>query len=169
MRLVAIAAALLLLATPAFAGRRIDEYVSGYWTTYAYQNDDGSFGHCGMETRFDNGMKLGILLADNGVNIVFLHNAWNLQVGGKSALQIKIDRRYNNYSSLEFTDRDVMIASLGFDPKFWSAFKAGLNMQLDVADGRSWSVNLRGSNKATQALTVCYDLYSPSGRKGMFK
>lgn len=170
---MAIVAALALLApvlaVPASAGRRVDEFSSGFWTTYAYQNDDGSFGHCGMETRFDDGLMLAILLAANGVNIVMLNDAWRLKPGGSSALTVRIDRRYSHSLPVGFAGNDAMIAAIGFDPKFWDAFKAGLKMRLDLADGRTWNVSLKGSNKATQALTLCYDLYSPEGRKGMFK
>lgn len=169
MRLFAFIAALLMAASPAFAGKRIDEYVSGYWTTYAFQDDNGQFDHCGMETRFDDGMMLGILLSDNGVNIVFIQDSWRLKPGGNAALEIKIDRRYDQFTSMTYADSNIMVAGLGFDPTFWSAFKAGATMYLATSTGMSWTVNLKGSNKATQALTVCYDLYAPNGRKGMFK
>ncbi|MCF4165954.1 hypothetical protein L2U69_09890 [Zavarzinia compransoris] len=165
----ALVLALSLGAVPAHAGRRVDEFSSGFWTTYAYQNDDGSFGHCGMETRFDDGLMLAILLATNGVNIVMLNDAWRLKPGGRSSMTVRIDRRYSNALPVGFAGDDAMIAGIGFDPEFWSAFKAGLEMRLELADGRSWNVSLKGSNKATQALTLCYDLYSPEGRKGMFK
>lgn len=168
MRIISLLAALIFAATPAFAGKRIDEFVSGYWTTYAYQNDDGSFGHCGMETAFDDGMNLTILLSDRGVMIAFWHPQWQLKVGGSSALQVQIDRRYDNFAGLSIDDPQGMISVLGFDPQFWSSFKAGNTMYLQTADGRSWTVNLKGSSKATKALTVCYDLYAPNGRKGMF-
>ncbi len=168
-RILALTLAAFLATTPAYAGKRIDEYVSGYWTTYAYQNDNGSFGHCGMETKFDDGMVLSILLADGGVLIAFWHPQWQLTVGQTSGMQITIDRRYQRVASVQYDDPQGMVSGLGYDSNFWTSFKAGLSMGLDMADGRSWTVNLKGSSKATQALSVCYDLYAPQGRKGMFK
>ncbi len=168
MRLIAFIAALLTVATPAFAGKRIDEYVSGYWTTYAYQQDDGSFGHCGMETKFDDGMYLSILLGDQGVIIAFWKDEWKLNVGTTSGMQVSIDNRYDNFASITYDDPHGMTSVLGFDSGFWQAFKAGSRMFVSLADGRSWTVNLKGSSKATKALGVCYDLYAPNGRKSMF-
>lgn len=168
MRFIASLAALVLAATPALAGKRIDEFVSGYWTTYAYQNDDGSFGHCGMETTFDDGMVLSVLLADGGVIVAFWHPDWRLKVGATTALQMQIDRRYDTFAGVTIDDPRGMVSGLGFDAAFWTAFKAGNTMNLALADGRAWTVNLKGSSKATKALTVCFDLYAPNGRKGMF-
>lgn len=168
-RRIALILAVLVAAAPAHAGKRIDEYVSGFWTTYAYQNDNGSFGHCGMETKFDDGMVVSILLADGGVLIAFWHPNWQLTVGQTSGMQVAIDNRYRRIASVQFDDPQGMVSSLGYDADFWTAFKAGLRMELDMADGSGWTVNLKGSSKATQALSVCYDLYAPQGRKGMFK
>jgi len=168
LRFVALVLALFIATTPAHAGKRIDEFVSGYWTTYAYQNDNGSFGHCGMETKFDDGMVLSILLADGGVVIAFWHPDWQLTVGQGSGMQLTIDSRYQRVASVVFDDPNGMVSGLGYDSDFWLAFKAGLRMNIDLADGSGWTVNLKGSSKATKALSVCYDLYAPQGRKGMF-
>ncbi|MGE5202951.1 MAG: hypothetical protein ACM3O6_12900, partial [Acidobacteriota bacterium] len=85
-----IAMALAALAQGA-AAREVSYGVTGYWKTYAWLNDDGSFGHCGMETGSPTGREtLTLTVSAKGYVLSLWNPGWDLPVGQSYGVEVAV-------------------------------------------------------------------------------
>ncbi|MCF4165953.1 hypothetical protein L2U69_09885 [Zavarzinia compransoris] len=151
-----LALVLTAAATQALAGKRLDKVVEGFWTAYAYENDDGAFSHCSVETRFKDGMTLGLRAYDGGFNLHLENDDWQMDTDGRSAVEVVIAGAYDRFTSMTVVSNRELRAGFGFDKAFWKAFRAGNTMRLTLADGRAWSIDLKGTSTTAGAVESCY-------------
>ncbi|MGE0845187.1 MAG: hypothetical protein AB7L41_02900 [Flavobacteriaceae bacterium] len=154
-----LAATMLLAAGSAEAGREIDRYEVGYWAVYAWEQDDGSFGHCGIETNFKDGTTLIVAFNDSGVIVTLGNDDWQLGSGDTYRVSLQIDGRYRRNANLDAVSQTIGSIELGWDNNFWSAFRSGNKMRIESRSGQAWNMSLRGTSKASVALKKCYDIY----------
>jgi|GEM_PF-1878301 len=149
-----------LIAGPADAGYRLDEYTSGYWTVYAWAEDDGRFSFCAIETAITDGTVVNLGINSRGIFLFLFNGQWSIPNGEPYPMAIRIDNRYRTtrvgYGASEGRSFTV---ELGWDRQFWFAFREGLRMRLLPDRGAGWTLSLRGTRRATDALEHCYDLY----------
>lgn len=159
---------LLALAPQAQAGKRLDTTVDGYWTAYAYENDDGAFSHCSLETKFQDGMTLELRAYDGGFNLHLEHDDWQMDTAGRTSIEVVIAGAYDRFTSMTVVSNRELRAGFGFDKAFWKAFRAGNIMRITLADGRVWTVDLKGTSRTSGALETCYRRHFARRAASMF-
>jgi hypothetical protein len=160
-RLLAALFAASLIAGPAEAGSRLDEYRSGYWTVYAWADDDGAFAFCAIETAVTDGTVVNIGINSRGMFLYLFNDQWAIPEGRSYPLSIAIDNRYRaSHVGAGRGDGRSFAVELGWDRRFWLAFREGLRMVIQPDRGSGWSLSLRGTRRATDALERCYDVYT---------
>jgi len=150
----AIASAFLALCASAGA-REVSYGVTGYWKTYAYIKDDGSFGHCGMETQSRNGRETLTLTVNATGYVLSLWNPdWSLPVGQSYGVEVAVDSARWTGRAKAF-DVHGVITSFPWDSDFGRPFAQGSQMTMRFSNGRSWRVSLVGTSAAMRRVADC--------------
>ena len=150
----AVAIALLTLSAGASA-REVSYGVTGYWKTYAYIKDDGSFGHCGMETGSKTGRETLTLTVNSSGYVLSLWNPeWNLPVGESYGVEVMVDSSRWTGRAKAF-DKHGVITTFPWDSDFGRPFAQGSQMVMRFSSGKSWRVSLIGTNAAMQRVAQC--------------
>ena len=155
---------LLLAATVLFSrpseAFNLDEYQSGNWTVYAWADDStGNFSYCGMETTFTDGSSVIIAVFDDGIEMWLNDPKWNLEPGLRTSASVQIDRRYDAVKPAIEEGLTRLTVLFGSDIDFLNAFRLGLSMTISVPGSPQFPVDLTGTNHATEALAVCWDIF----------
>jgi hypothetical protein len=158
----AVASVFLALSASAHA-REVSYGVTGYWKTYAYIKDDGSFGHCGMETQSRTGREtLTLTVSATGYVLSLWNPEWNLPVGQSYGVEVTVDSARWTGRAKVF-DIHGVITNFPWDSDFGRPFAQGSQMTMRFSSGRSWRVSLVGTNAAMHRVAECLRDHQVSG------
>jgi len=153
-RVFAGALAFLALSSGVEA-REVSYGVTGYWKTYAYIKDDGSFGHCGMETGSRSGSEtLTLAVSATGYVLSLWNPEWNLPVGQTYSVEVAVDSSRWTGRAKVF-DAHGIITNFPWDSDFGRPFAQGSQMTMRFSNGRTWRVSLVGTNAAMHRVAEC--------------
>mgnify|MGYP007060997217 CR=1 FL=1 len=157
--LVGLAVSLGVMSRPSSA-YTLEEYTSGLWTVYAWADSStGRFDYCGMETTFTDGSSLIVAVFGDGIEVWATDPAWRLPPGYRTSATVRIDNRYNSVKPALESGHDRLEILFGWDTAFWRAFRLGNNLNLSMPGLTPFPTSLRGTNHASDALLVCWDVY----------
>ena len=151
---VAVASAFLALASGADA-REVSYGVTGQWKTYGYIKDDGSFGHCGMETQSRSGRETFTLAVSASGYVLSIWNPdWSLTVGDSYGVEVTVDSERWTGRAKVF-DVHGVITTFPWDSDFGRPFALGSQMVMRFSNGRTWRVGLVGTAAAMRRVAEC--------------
>ena len=126
-----------------------------YWSIYAYYDDKGEFGFCGMRTgSVDGPEQLTLSMNEAGVMMFLDSNAWRLPVGDAYDVAVSIGPRAWTGKAKVYTSNGVNMW-WSWSQDFADAFMAGSRMEIQFRNGKSWNVNLSGSRRALNVVAQC--------------
>lgn len=153
--------ALAFQISPSLAGESATIGKVGGWHVYAWFNDDGAFGHCGVETGSKTGAeKLIFSVNKTGYILVFGNPDWTLRSGGKYDATVSIHgQKWSGKANA--TANNIVVMSFPTKTKFGYHFMRGSRMDFKVGN-LSRTVDLTGTIEATKLLLSCIKEYLPS-------
>lgn len=155
-------AVLLTALAQGAAAREVSYGVTGYWKAYAWINDDGAFGHCGMETGTRTGREtLTLTVSARGYVLSLWNPDWELPVGQSYGVEVAVDgRRW--VGNAKVFDVHGVITNFPWESDFGRAFAEGSRMVMRFSSGRTWRVSLVGTMAAMRRVAQCLGDYRVS-------
>lgn len=143
------------ITNAAAQGRTISYGDSGYWHIYAYYENNGAFGYCGMRTGSRNGPESLTLTANGrGIIVFFDSSTWSLPAGAQYGVQVFIGDAKWYGNAVVYAPIGVMM-TFDWESGFADAFSRGSVMLMRFSNGRIWTLNLSGSDAALRVLAGC--------------
>ena len=134
---------------------------SGFWSIYVYFKDNGTFGHCGMDTGSSVGSETFTLIVSRKGYTIFLDDPnWSLNRGDKYNSITIIGRQKWTGKAVVYS-RHGVVMQYSFESEFGPAFMHGHAMDFRIGDF-SRELDLTGSDDAVTQLADCLETYLPA-------
>jgi S1-C subfamily serine protease len=145
----------MAVATASHA-KEIAPFNFGNWTGGAYSNDSsGIFSHCAATAGYNSGISLSVFVNRSYAwGIGLIGPSWQMAVGSKISLQLRIDRGPWMAVTAEVILPQAVSISMSSDDAVIYAFRHGRLLQ--IYDGsRSYFFNLTGTSRLVADLAGC--------------
>ncbi len=158
MRFAALAVTVALLAGPAVAQKKVEQFVTGNWRGQAYFDGSGVFTSCSMYAKYRSGISLYFGLTRKGrFRIGFWKADWALAEGSRHAVAIYVDRRRifrGTATVVSFRNASMVRVDLPLSAALINRFRGGYVLHVDGSRGRI-GFSLSGSSAALYKLITC--------------
>jgi len=124
---------------------------SGYWEAVTDTAPNGD-AICGVRTHMRNGGELRLMVLDGGVHLVAHDPNWSMRADARPRVYVNVDGDVFRGNAVA-ADRTTLVVP-GLTMSFLEQFIDGYSMDADLG-GVRWTVNLRGSSRATSAMVEC--------------
>lgn len=149
---------LIALALSSIASaEKMWEIESGqYWDGAAYSRDEGSFSHCLIGATYDDTDLIFMRAKNGGFYYGLINPNWKLPKDEVYKVQVRIDQ--TSYGRVEGVAIASSLIRINGDhsPKIFEHLKTGSALRF-IANRKTFSFNLKGSNAALAELDSCYD------------